>query len=71
MERGLFEPLVEVGARVRAGQPAARLHFHAQPARAPQTLHFEIDATVLCQRVPALCEPGDCLFQLGTPWSAG
>jgi predicted deacylase len=69
MDRGLFEPLVEVGARVRAGQPAARIHFHDRPAREPVTCHFQIDATVLCKRVPALSEPGDCLFQLGTPWS--
>ena len=71
MERGLFEPLAEVGEQVSAGQPAARLHFHDSPWREPALLRFEIDATVLCKRVPAPCERGDCLFQLGTDWLPG
>ncbi len=30
---GLFEPLVDLGAEVKAGQPAARIHFHHTPWR--------------------------------------
>ena len=71
MERGLFEPLAEVGEQVSAGQPAARLHFHDSPWREPALLRFEIDATILCKRVPAPCERGDCLYQLGTDWRPG
>ncbi len=66
MERGLFEPLVEVGDEVRAGQAAARIHFHDSPWKEPLTVCFEIDALVLCKRTPAPCERGDCLYQLGT-----
>jgi hypothetical protein len=66
LERGLFEPLVEVGDQVRAGQPAARIHFHDSPWKEPLTVCFEIDALVLCKRTPAPCERGDCLYQLGT-----
>ncbi|MBU3737883.1 MAG: deacylase [Rhodoferax sp.] len=66
MESGLFEPLVEVGDRVEAGQPAARIHHHASPWIAPTELRFALSGTVLCKRVPAVCEPGDCLFQLGS-----
>ncbi len=66
MERGLFEPLVEIGDEVRAGQAAARIHFHDSPWREPLTVRFEIDALVLCKRAPAPCERGDCLYQLGT-----
>ena len=58
----------EIRAEWSAGQPAARLHFHDSPWREPALLRFEIDATVLCKRVPAPCERGDCLYQLGTDW---
>ena len=65
-DSGLFEPLVDLGAQVRAGQPAARIHSHATPWREPLVLHFERDGLVLCKRGPAPCERGDCLFQLAT-----
>ena len=69
-ENGLFEPLVELGAQVGAGQPAARIHFHHTPWRAPEILHFQRDGLVLCKRGPAPCERGDCLFQLATDLAA-
>ena len=34
--------------------------------REPQVLPFKRAGIVLCKRVPALCERGDCLFQLAT-----
>lgn len=63
---GLFEPLVELGEEVVAGQPAARIHFHDTPWRPPATLNFTRSGLVLCKRVPARCERGDCLFHLAT-----
>lgn len=63
---GLFEPLVDLGDMVIAGQPAARIHFHHTPWREPDVLHFKRDGLVLCKRVPARCERGDCLFHLAT-----
>jgi predicted deacylase len=65
-DSGLFEPLVDLGAEVKAGQPAARIHFHHTPWREPDVLTFKRDGLVLCKRVPARCERGDCLFHLGT-----
>ena len=64
-ERGLFEPLVELGETASAGQPAARIHFPDAPGKAPVTVHFDRDCLVVCKRVPARCERGDCLFHLG------
>lgn len=64
---GLFEPLVNLGDSVRAGQPAARLHFPDQPGREPRELHFAIDAVVVCKRVQAQAQHGDCLYQLAQP----
>ena len=63
---GLFEPLVDLGDMVTQGQPAARIHFHHTPWREPETLSFKRDGLVLCKRVPARCERGDCLFHLAT-----
>jgi len=67
---GLFEPLVDLGAEVSAGQPAARIHFHHTPWRQPETLAFKRAGLVLCKRVPARCERGDCLFHLATDVAA-
>jgi predicted deacylase len=63
---GLFEPLVDLGAEVKAGQPAARIHFHHTPWREPDLVTFKRGGLVLCKRVPARCERGDCLFHLAT-----
>jgi predicted deacylase len=63
---GLFEPLVDLGDEIKAGQPAARIHFHHTPWREPDLLTFKRDGLVLCKRVPARCERGDCLFHLAT-----
>jgi predicted deacylase len=65
-EAGVYEALVEPGAEVRRGQPAARIHFHDTPWREPATVAFARDGLVLCKRQPARCERGDCLFHLGT-----
>jgi hypothetical protein len=65
-EGGLFEPLVDLGDMVTQGQPAARIHFHHTPWRAPEVLSFKRDGLVLCKRIPARCERGDCLFHLAT-----
>jgi len=40
---GLFEPLVDLGAEIKAGQPAARIHFHHTPWREPDRLTFKRD----------------------------
>ena len=65
-EDGLFEPLVELGETVQAGQPAARIHSLATPWREPALACFERAGLVICKRVPGLSQRGDCLFHLGT-----
>ena len=63
---GLFEPLVEPGDTVAAGQPAARIHTPETPWAPAETVHFARAGFVLCKRVPARTVRGDCLFHLGT-----
>lgn len=63
---GVFEPLVELGDEVVAGQPAGLIHFPDTPWRAPSEARFARAGTVLCKRFPGRSERGDCLFHLGT-----
>ncbi len=65
-ENGLYEPLVELGDMVQAGQPAARIHFPETPWAEPVTATFARDGFVLCKRMPGRTMRGDCLFHLGT-----
>ena len=67
-EAGFFEPLVELGDEVVAGQEAGLIHFHDTPWREPAVARFERAGTVLCKRVPCRTRRGDCLFQLGTAY---
>jgi len=61
-EPGLFEPLVELGDEVEPGASAARIHHVETPGRPPTEVAFEAGGLVLCKRVPARVERGDCLF---------
>ncbi len=63
---GVFEPLVDLGDMVKAGQPAARIHQPETPWADPVTAHFQRDGFVLCKRMPGRTVRGDCLFHLGT-----
>jgi predicted deacylase len=65
-EPGVYEPLVELGDEVKAGQKAANIYFPETPWRAPETVHFLRDGFVLCKRQPGRTLRGDCLFHLGT-----
>ena len=69
-DAGLFEPLVELGAEVIAGQKAGYIHFHDTPWREPSVAVFKRAGTVLCKRIPCRTERGDCLFHLGTAFEA-
>jgi hypothetical protein len=68
-ESGVFEPMVELGDEVRAGQPAGRIHFHDTPWREPAVAPFAHDGLVICKRVPGRTERGDCLFHLGSAYA--
>jgi predicted deacylase len=65
-ENGLYEPLVELGDTVMAGQPAARIHFPETPWAEPVLVSFRRSGIALCKRMPGRTMRGDCLFHLGT-----
>jgi uncharacterized protein len=57
-ENGLYEPLVDLGDMVEAGQPAARIHFPETPWAEPATAHFARAGFVLCKRIPGAHDAG-------------
>jgi len=63
---GLFEPLAELGDTVQKGQLAGRVQFPETPWREPTPVHFLGDGLVVCKRVPARVERGDCLYHLAS-----
>ena len=67
-EDGLYEPLVELGDEVSAGDPAGAIHFPETPWREPVVEHFESAGVVVCKRIPGRSERGDCLFHLASDW---
>jgi hypothetical protein len=66
---GLWEPLVDLGDDVHAGQAAAAVYCPQTPWREPLLAHFAKSGTVICRRVPGPVERGDCLFHLATDCS--
>ena len=67
-DSGLFEPHVDLGAEVKAGQSAGLIHFQDTPWREPTPVRFAHDGLVICKRIPGKSQRGDCLFHLGTDW---
>jgi len=66
-DAGVFEPIALLGAQIRAGELVARLHHPDTPGRAPTDVRSPEDGLVLCKRIPALSQRGDCLYQLAEP----
>ncbi len=67
-EDGLFEPYVELGDTVEAGQAAGAVHFPDTPWREPALQYFDAPGFVLCKRIPGRVMRGDCLFHLGADY---
>ncbi len=67
-EDGVFEPISELGAVVRKGDVAGRIHFLRTPQREPVVLHHPIDGTVFAKRQPGRVRPGNCCFVLANEY---
>ncbi len=65
-EGGVFEPVVELGEDVKAGQLAGRVHMPETPWAPAVELRFARAGVVLCKRIPGRTLRGDCLFHLGS-----
>ncbi len=67
-ETGVFEPFHENGTEVRAGQPAGRIHFLANPGRTPEPLHYHSDGILYVRRQPGQVRPGNVCLVVVTPY---
>ena len=65
-DAGLFEPAVELGATVKAGDACGQVHFVDDPGRAPEICRFEGDGMVIRKRHCGRVERGDCVAHLAT-----
>lgn len=65
-DAGLFEPFVELGDDVEAGEPCGQVHFMDDPARAPVVCHFKAAGTVFCKRQFGRVVRGDCVAHLAS-----
>lgn len=63
-EDGLFEPFIDLGDTVEAGEPVGRLHFIQTPDRAPRLHVARRSGMLICRRAQGWTEQGDCLAVL-------
>ncbi|WP_395680535.1 succinylglutamate desuccinylase/aspartoacylase family protein [Inquilinus sp.] len=68
---GWFEPAVEVGAEVAAGDLAGWVHDLDRLEVAEAPLRFAEAGIVISHRLHSRCEPGDCLIQVAEVLDAG
>lgn len=66
-EAGLFEPLVDLGAQVAAGDPLARIWAPDRTGAAPVTVTARRAGLFVARHAPGLIQLGDCLAVLAVP----
>ncbi len=59
---GLYEPFVDLGDEIEAGQAIGQMHFVADPQREPEVHHAGSGGLVICRRVPGPTRRGDNLI---------
>ena len=66
---GIFEPFVELGDAVTAGQAIGQMHFMTQPAWKPQQVLAMTDGMVISRRAFPLTRQGECVAVITRPFS--
>ena len=61
---GWFEPVVEIGDEVQAGDLAGWLHRLSEPEAIPQAIHFKVKGRVYSQRTFGATSQGNSLAVL-------
>ncbi len=67
LRRGWFEPAVDVGARVAAGDLAGWFHDLTRLDQPEEELRFQEAGIVISRRLHSDSEAGDCLIQVARP----
>ncbi|MCA9973317.1 MAG: succinylglutamate desuccinylase/aspartoacylase family protein [Anaerolineales bacterium] len=58
---GIYEPFVELGTAVSAGEPLGQVHAAQHPAQAPRPVPAQCDGVLLGTRGPGFVDSGDCV----------
>ena len=66
---GVFEPFVELGDHVEAGQPLGQVHSLERPFHAACAVHAETSGMVISRRQFPRTQRGDYLVAIVRPWS--
>ena len=66
-DAGLLEPVVDLGAPVRAGRPVARIHRTDRTGLAPIELTAKLDGLLAARHFPGLVQQGDCAAVVAVP----
>ncbi len=64
---GLLEPLADLGDRLAAGDPIARVWTLGAPGTAPRLHHAGRAGVLISRHFPGLVQHGDCLGVVGVP----
>ena len=64
---GLYEPCVQLGDRVKAGQVVARIYDIERTGRAPVVYKSAIDGIFMARHCPGLIAMGDIICVVGVP----
>ncbi len=65
---GVFEPLADIGHEISKDQLVGRIHKPTQPWQPPLDITSPVQAQVICKRVPARVQCGDCLYELAVAY---
>lgn len=64
---GMLEPCFDLGARVKEGDPVARIHLTARTGLEPVAYRARMDGILAGRHFPGLVKTGDCLAVLAVP----
>jgi predicted deacylase len=69
MSDGIFEPFHANGARVRAGEPAGRIHRTWDASHPPDVVRYGADGLLYGRRQPGRVRPGNCCLVVASPYA--
>jgi N-alpha-acetyl-L-2,4-diaminobutyrate deacetylase len=64
---GVLETFHALGSKVRAGEPAGRIHRVWEPAHPPETIVYGCDGILFAKRQPGRVKPGNCCIAVASP----
>jgi N-alpha-acetyl-L-2,4-diaminobutyrate deacetylase len=64
---GVLEIFHALGSKVRAGEPAGRIHRVWEPGHYPETIAYGCDGILLARRHPGRVKPGNCCLVVASP----